>query len=406
MATEKTGLEQLLFTERREIGLSVVAGAKFHTIGNHSLEVPPLVVSNSPDPNYLGRNSGLRSALVMIGDSLIKYKGCAIGKSREGPYRAVHSRQPLGGSLLSAAKDETEITLNLNEILTQNGFDVPYEPLGCVDYGKSFEPTFGSSLLSHFGIIRQHMFSSLTPPRPLRIPVRIGDIAAKLATPYLPLIIALPEFSKLALSMPFYLDSSLSLLSSVGVLTGFAKFVLPAAHSLIISSPGYKDIRGLKENLGAAVMKVKGDTRLPEILSSSIKDAQTAMEGAYKLGVEAGAQKRVTEEAGFVWGIDNAHSGNLVVFRKEGEVHIGMIDFDIASNGQGKIDGTHERERLLAFGNRYRLRNMVDPQSRMGAIPTPLSTWFRTGFAEGLAEPERRPKLLVEELYGGFELHH
>lgn len=335
-------IEPYLFTDRYRTGLVVVEGT-FHPIGSGIEQVPPLVIA-SKHPDYEGFNSGRRSVLVAPNGYLLKYKGCAIDKtsSRRPPYRklrGVGCSQPLGGSLLSYAINEVELTIRLNEILTQNGFEVPYEPLGYIDYGKTFEPNQWSLFLS--------IYRGLSSRLKLFSPIAI--------------VKALLEYKNI--------------------------------------NPNFTWLNG---NLGATVMKVRGDTRLPEIFSSAIYKERIAEEVAHKLGTEVGAQKSIVDKVGFAWGVNNSHSGNLVVFRVGDNVHIGMVDLDVASFG--KVDPYEENLQLSSYVYHDKPHTTVDPQRRLKPIPLTLLEHFRLGFEKGYANPMKREKIVLEELFEAFKL--
>ncbi|MEK6868214.1 MAG: hypothetical protein AABX98_05330 [Nanoarchaeota archaeon] len=80
--------------------------------------------------------------------------------------------------------------------------------------------------------------------------------------------------------------------------------------------------------LGAAVMKIMGDTRLPEIYLQREKLPEAVSDIAYKFGLSAGAQMRVANE--YYWGRRDAHVGNYVVFLEGDNVYIAMVDFEEA----------------------------------------------------------------------------
>lgn len=79
------------------------------------------------------------------------------------------------------------------------------------------------------------------------------------------------------------------------------------------------------EELAASVMRIKGDTRLAELYRLKVRDYEAARGVAFKVGLIAGAQKRVTNN--FYWK-DSQSTGNYVVFLNDGHLNLAPIDFE------------------------------------------------------------------------------
>lgn len=154
----------------------------------------------------------------------------------------------------------------------------------------------------------------------------------------------------------------------------------------------FKELFKQKEELAASVMNVKGDTRLPEIYGHEVCDQEAASTLAYKFGLIAGAQKKITEGVCFFWGLGVCHIANYVVFLENGYVHLAMIDFDSAYTPIIKsLAGFRERLRILQTLSYFR-------------SPEYLRKQFSRGFKDGYKNPDKRESIAIDELCKAYSL--
>ncbi len=151
--------------------------------------------------------------------------------------------------------------------------------------------------------------------------------------------------------------------------------------------------------LGALVMKIKGDTRLPEVYLQQESSTRAVSDIAYKLGLTAGAQKRITHE--YYWGAD-AHLGNYVVFLEEDHVHMAMVDFE---ETRPRLELNMVARLLQNFWERKEIPRSVSYAGRnfrKKDEPSVPSSHFRVGFKRGFDEgwknPEKRESIHINDL--------
>lgn len=130
-----------------------------------------------------------------------------------------------------------------------------------------------------------------------------------------------------------------------------------------------KELFTSKEELAASAMRIKGDTRLPEIYRLEVQDEKAALGIAYKMGLMAGAQKRITENKIF-WSLRNSHVGNYVVFEEEGRIYLGMADFDDAT----KYSPVKNRMVTLSILTRGATLKEQEVDSILNSLNSPSST--------------------------------
>jgi len=89
--------------------------------------------------------------------------------------------------------------------------------------------------------------------------------------------------------------------------------------------------------LGAGIFKVDGDTRIDELVAwfcennSADNYVHTEIHDIFtNLGREIGLSKRVMNDNGISWGVNNAHLGNFVVFGRDGYIHARPVDHDMS----------------------------------------------------------------------------
>lgn len=118
----------------------------------------------------------------------------------------------------------------------------------------------------------------------------------------------------------------------------------------------------------ASIIEVKGDTRLDELIAVLImgrgllEHADVVTKHIYMsvcdlfvnaCGKVVGGLKRIMDKSGQVWGTNeggsNAHIGNVVVYRDNQYLRLGLVDFDISADQRhytsSQIDELQRRER-------------------------------------------------------------
>lgn len=163
------------------------------------------------------------------------------------------------------------------------------------------------------------------------------------------------------------------------------------------------------DELVASVMLTYGDTRLTELFELSPLDESIASEVAYRFGLTAGAQKKLTENS-FYWGFQALHAENWAISVKDG-VYSTMVDFE------------DSKKKSFISSNMFRLnvRNLVTYRAKsrvtlendiiLRSINTGrLSTidYFREpftrGFNDGYDDPDHREAVTLDMLLEAFDL--
>lgn len=312
----RDSLENCLLVPRDIIGFEEVSGVVEKV--DLDTRINPVMLTHGQNPDFLGLKSGERSGLFSVNGDTYKIKGCDIILAQIGAHSLT---EPEGGQTLQSAKREVEFIQATNEILTEEGFSVAYQPSAIIHYQKLFKPN-----LSDFHYPRHWQFIE-----------------------------------------PF-----------LG-----------------------------KRKLAASVMKIKGDTRLPEIYIQEFKDKGAASAIAYRLGLMAGAQRRVTENK-ILWTLGNSHVGNYVVFEEEAKVHLGMVDFDAALRYNTIIN---QFLRLKVKGIESILASMNSPNYNIvgGKVrneneiaPEYFKRDFIRGFRDGYQNPDKRETIRRADLHIAF----
>ena len=314
--TNSYGLEKCLLVPRDAVGFEEVNGIVEKI--DLDTRIKPVILTHGQNPDFLGLKSGERSGLFSVDDDAYKIKGCDIILAQ---IRAHSLIDPEGGQTLPATKREVEFVRTINELLTKEGFSVPYQPSAIIHYQKLFKPD-----LSDF-----------------RYPLHW-------------------------------------------------QFIEPFLG---------------KRELAASVMKIKGDTRLPEIYIQELKCKDAASAVAYRLGLIAGAQRRVTENK-ILWTLGNSHVGNYVVFEEEAEINLGMVDFDAALRYNPFIN---QFFRLKVKGIERILASMNDPNyytvggkviNKKEIAPEYFKKEFARGFRDGYQNPDKRETIRHTDLHTAF----
>lgn len=178
---------------------------------------------------------------------------------------------------------------------------------------------------------------------------------------------------------------------------------------------------GREEELAAMVMKIRGDTRLPELYRRKVKNFGAAGEVTRRLGRIGGAQKRIMEDAGFLWSADseagNAHIGNYVIFVQDNYLCLCMCDFESMTNDLDELAPAEflearnkERQRLLAslMQSPFNLvdgihRESEEENDRDIARQDTFRPKFVRGFVEGYEHPDKRELITLELLLEAFD---
>ena len=178
-----------------------------------------------------------------------------------------------------------------------------------------------------------------------------------------------------------------------------------------------------EEELLAVVMKVKGDTRFPEIYRRGVKSIDAAGMVTQRLGLMAGAQKRVTEDARILWSIDpdhgNAHIGNYIIFVDNDYLHLGMCDLESMANefdelSPAEFSDACDREQNRLLGSLMAspvgfvdgiYRESEEEADRDLAKQDPFRPQFVTGFLAGYENPDKREPIPLELLCEDFDFN-
>ena len=172
-----------------------------------------------------------------------------------------------------------------------------------------------------------------------------------------------------------------------------------------------------EKELGAVVPSIKGDTRLPELYWNA-KDNDALAEVTYYLGIMAGAQKRVTENARVVWSYDtgDAHIGNYIVFAENGSVWLSMSDFgsmvtarDFVRFNRREFSEMWKRERIrIMWSTMDDTYHQVDGIKReddgFGFIDLGIAGQhnFVKGFCDGYENPDKMQKIPLDYFHLAF----
>lgn len=199
------------------------------------------------------------------------------------------------------------------------------------------------------------------------------------------------------------------------------------------------------EELAASVMRIIGDTRLAELYRLEVRSFEAARKIAFRLGVIAGAQKRVTN--GFYWN-DSQSVGNYVVFVEGDQLHLSTVDFDdtipyenvdipaeiqylstrndalhypgwlkslkelalseapdLERHAIARIFGTMRRSSLsFVEGNRLGRPGFYIPDEYKHTVPSYFRGKFEKGFKEGYKHSDRRKPIPVADLVVAYGL--
>ncbi len=102
--------------------------------------------------------------------------------------------------------------------------------------------------------------------------------------------------------------------------------------------------------LATSIIKVKGDTRLDELISALSILEKHNPKLYHRLGVCAGSLLGLMHRNGMTWSQNptdsNAHAGNVVIYPKEGDFHLGLVDFDAACTSK-EFTCKKEREKQM-----------------------------------------------------------
>ena len=353
-------LEYGLIIPRDPIRFRIVEGSC-----EPNIPVPPIITTQRDydtttrkDYDFRGVASGRRGGLVSIDGVALRLKGCWLERAfkTEEVYRKLRvvftdtlcvGDSPEGGQVISDAQAELRWLKIYNEIISKEGFPVCNEPLGAIHYARKFKEDRRD----------------------------YHDSADRIARFFICL------FKNDLRNFDYYGDD-------------------PIAERLF-------NIGIHEEELGAAVMKIKGDTRLPEIYCQTVKSIEAASTVAYRFGLMAGAHKRLTENT-FLWRASNSHEGNYIVFLENGSVHLAMTDFDGASKYQAVRNQLYRF--LLTQKLPFTLRSKKGEEiGRIMSLayreaPPFFRPEFRRGFKDGLRNPNKREPVTLELLCESFDL--
>lgn len=163
-----------------------------------------------------------------------------------------------------------------------------------------------------------------------------------------------------------------------------------------------------KRKLGATVMAIKGDTRLPEIYTLQTRDEGAMGQLAYCFGLYVGAQKRVLDQK-IAWGVGNAHAGNVLVFENSGGLHTYPMDLDGAERRtpwEALVNPTLPDERRSLLGSLRKSASLLThgkPKQNDCASEAFIHP-FEKGFLDGYRRPDTRKPITLEMLCGAVDL--
>jgi hypothetical protein len=190
-------------------------------------------------------------------------------------------------------------------------------------------------------------------------------------------------------------------------------FLSKVARAVAYTDPGILFEHLLdQDELAASVMKIKSDTRLLDFYSRRIRNEEAALTIAYRFGLIAGAQKRVTED--FYW---ISHVGNYVIFIEDNKVHLSMVDLGDAISYQDlKFKFLNSKRRnfeinhILRSADRSRLAVRMFywshnvPKERRFNVPKYFREAFAKGFMDGYKNPDKREPITLDMLVEAFDL--
>jgi len=168
------------------------------------------------------------------------------------------------------------------------------------------------------------------------------------------------------------------------------------------------------EELGAAVWKIRGDTRLSEIYNRRERSQEAVQEVGYRFGLSVGAQQKITEQ--WYWS-GNWHAGNIVAFgediplRRESQIYLAKVDFDGTIRAE---DIKNPKDKLLYKAtNKLFLWSLFIGSSGLprywpinkAAASKNFRRAFKQGFYEGFDNTDRRQPVTLEMLLDAFELN-
>lgn len=325
-------LEGLLFIKREVTDLKPIdlPGARVEhlTSSAKSLPIVPLVIGGYTE--LKGVKSGLRSALVPQNGHTLKIKGCALEYAfvGEGPYTLQVGRSGR-------------------------------RPYGGMLLPQAHREAQVTSFVNR--LLAQHGFPA--PYEPAAIIHYGREFVA-------------PRAAVAALKLQRALEDVWN----------------PAIRLIGLGGHQREAVADGKNELAAIVMLAKGDTRLPELYGAKLRDDMESFSVVYRLGIMAGAQKRITE-GHIQWDVNNSHIGNYVLFNENEMVWLGMCDFDFARGFPERMEPSQRLK--LADGE---FENLLHSLSSDGSNLVYGADWgwhpsdsFKAGFHSGLQAGYRNP---------------
>lgn len=178
---------------------------------------------------------------------------------------------------------------------------------------------------------------------------------------------------------------------------------------------------GKREQMGAAVLRMEGDTRILELFLLPVKKPRLAGSIARRIGYKTADRKRLLEKEYFKWDKGNAHHGNVLLSmertRRTIEVSIGDVDtagFYLADDNLPPSAPDHAfTENGYYFaesGYLMRTDNSLDTLRLVGAyatgkVPEYLVRAFAQGFRDRyLHNIPARSRISRDELGEAFDL--
>jgi hypothetical protein len=198
-------------------------------------------------------------------------------------------------------------------------------------------------------------------------------------------------------------NKQFSLMPEDAALNGIAAIYQILRHPFSSATDLFYDVPSISsDRLAASVMKIKGDTRLPEVGRMRVRNQRMASGIVYSLGLAAGAQKRITEQR-FFWYRGDAHAGNYVVFPHNGMLHLAMCDFEWSnmSDTHGKLRSLFERRAILKT-----IKNSGESlvEGFLWGVMQPdyFIQNFTAGFTEGYRRPDKREPIPLTEVLQAY----
>lgn len=159
-------------------------------------------------------------------------------------------------------------------------------------------------------------------------------------------------------------------------------------------------------NLVAPLIKILGDTRIPEIVTRDIKEQVLASDVTYRLGLMAGTQLKLVHRHNFIWGGGSSHVGNYVLFPYEGNINVGMVDFECSYKSRDRTAQQEDIQEVIESFDvfSYRKNGIIDFFRKNPETYKLFREHFIKGLVEGYSHPDVQSQVSLEEFVSSFQL--